>query len=211
MASNAVIVVFAKAPVAGEVKTRMIPALGAEGAAKLHIALTERVLQTAFSSGAQVILSGAPDAEHMFFKTCAANFGVGLSGQLRDGDLGARMLHTMMNALENWQSVLVIGADCPALTDAHLTEAIGHLARHDIVLTPADDGGYVLIGARRTHAKMFDGIQWGTNAVLTEQRMRLQATGLSWHEMETLWDVDRPADLARLALLQTPLPFTWPI
>ena len=211
MASDAVIVVFAKAPVAGEVKTRLIPVLGAELATKLHIALTERVLQTAASSGADVVLSGAPDVAHAFFKTCAANFGVGLTGQLRDADLGARMLHTMMNGLENWQSVIIIGADCPALTDAHLTEAIGHLARHDVVLIPADDGGYVLIGARRTHGAMFDGIHWGTEAVLIQQRTRLQATGLSWHEMEALWDVDRPADLARLALLQPPLPFAWPI
>ena len=210
MASNAVIVVFAKAPVAGEVKTRLIPALGAELANKLHIALTERVLQTALSSGADVILSGAPDVEHMFFKTSAANFGVGLSSQLRDGDLGARMLHTMVNALENWQRVIIIGADCPALTDAHMTQAIGHLARHDIVLTPADDGGYVLIGACRTHAAMFDGIHWGTDAVLEQQRARLKATGLSWHEMEPLWDVDRPEDLARLVSLQPPLAFAWP-
>ena len=211
MASDTVIVVFAKAPVAGEVKTRLIPALGAEGATKLHIALTERVLQTAASSGADVVLSGAPDVAHAFFKSCAANFGVGLTSQLRDGDLGARMLHAMTHALESWRRVVIVGADCPALTVSHLRQAIDHLATQDVVLTPADDGGYVLIGARRTHAAMFDDIQWGTDVVLTQQRTRLQATGLSWHEMEALWDVDRPADLARLALLQPPILFAWPI
>ena len=207
MASDTVIVVFAKAPVAGKVKTRLIPALGAELATKLHIALTERVLQTAASSGADVVLSGAPDVAHAFFKSCAANFGVGLTSQLRDGDLGARMLHAMTHALESWRRVVIVGADCPALTVSHLRQAIDQLVTQDVVLTPADDGGYVLIGARRTHAAMFDDIQWGTDAVMTQQRTRLQATGLSWHEMEALWDVDRPADLARLALLQPPIPF----
>ena len=210
MASDSVIVVFAKAPVAGEVKTRLIPAIGADLATRLHIALTERVLQTAVSSGADVVLAGAPDAAHAFFNTCAANFGVGVTGQLRDGDLGARMLHAISNALENWQRVVIVGADCPALTVAHLRQAIDHLVTHDVVLTPADDGGYVLIGARRTHAAMFDSIDWGTDVVLEQQRAQLLASGLSCHEMETLWDVDRPEDLARLISLQPPLAFVWP-
>ena len=210
MASDTVIVVFAKAPVAGEVKTRLIPALGAEGATKLHIALTERVLQTAVSSGADVVLSGAPDVAHAFFKSCAAIFGVSLTGQLRDGDLGARMLHAVTHALESWQRVVIVGADCPALTVSHFGQAIDQLATHDVVLTPADDGGYVLIGARRTHSAMFDGIAWGYDAVLKQQRARLLATGLSCHEMTPLWDVDRPEDLARLISLQPPLAFVWP-
>ncbi|MCY7386725.1 MAG: TIGR04282 family arsenosugar biosynthesis glycosyltransferase [Burkholderiales bacterium] len=210
MASDTVIVVFAKAPVAGDVKTRLIPTLSAELAARLHVALTERVLQTAVASGADVLLSCAPDAAHPFFKTSATDFGVGLSVQLRDGDLGARMLHAITAALEHSQRVIIVGADCPALTVAHLTRAISQLATQDVVLTPAADGGYVLIGACRTHAAMFDDIDWGTDAVLKQQRARLQAAGLTWHEMETLWDVDRPEDLARLISLKPPLAFAWP-
>lgn len=208
MASDAVIVVFAKAPVPGEVKTRLIPALGAPAATQLHLALTERVLQTALSSGADVVLAGAPDASHAFFASCAAKLSIGVTGQLRAGNLGARMLHTLDNALENWLQVVIVGADCPVFTPEHLQQAIDQLARHDVVLTPADDGGYVLIGARRTDATMFDHIDWGTGAVLAQQRARLRAAGLSWHEMETLWDVDRPEDLPRLTSLNPALAFS---
>lgn len=211
MASDAVIVVFAKAPVPGDVKTRLIPTLGAQAAAELHTLLTERVLQTAVASGADVVLAGAPDATHAFFATCAANFGIGITGQLCGGDLGARMLHALDNALENWSRVVIVGADCPAFTPAHLIQAIDQLVTHDVVLTPAADGGYVLIGARCTNATMFDGIDWGTDAVLAQQRERLRAIGLSWHEMEPLWDVDRPADLVRLTSLKPPLAFSKPI
>ena len=209
MASDAVILVFAKAPVPGEVKTRLIPACGADTAARLHAALTERVLKTAVASGADVVLCGAPDARHQFFEDCARDFGVGVTGQLRDAGLGERMLHAFNDALESWQRVIIVGADCPALTAQHLTEAIGHLAAHDVVLAPADDGGYVLIGAKRVHAAMFDAITWGTSAVLAQQRSQLRANGLSWHEMETLWDVDRPDDLPRLRTLIPPLDFVW--
>ena len=211
MASNAVIVVFAKAPVPGEVKTRLIPALGAHAATQLHIALTGRVLQTALSSGVDVMLAGAPDASHAFFASCATNLGIGVTGQLRAGNLGARMLHTLDDALENWLQVVIVGADCPVLSPGHLQQAIDQLATHDVVLTPADDGGYVLIGARRTSITMFDDIDWGTGVVLTQQRERLRAAGLSWHEMETLWDVDRPEDLPRLTALNPPLAFSVPI
>ena len=211
VASDAVIVVFAKAPVPGEVKTRLIPALGALGAAQLHTALTDRVLQTALSSGADVVLAGAPDASHTFFASCAANLGIGVTGQLRAGNLGARMLHTLDDALENWSRVVIVGADCPVFTPEHLQQAMDQLVTHDVVLTPAIDGGYVLIGACRTDATMFDDIDWGTGAVLTQQRVRLRAAGLSWHEMETLWDVDRPEDLPRLTSLNPPLAFSKPL
>ena len=211
MVNDAVIVVFAKAPVPGDVKTRLIPALGAEAAAALHKALTERVLQTALASGADVVLAGAPDATHTFFETCAAKFGIGITAQLCGGDLGTRMLHALDNALESCSRVVIVGADCPAFTPAHLIQAIDQLVTHDVVLTPADDGGYVLIGARRIDATMFDGIDWGTGAVLAQQRERLRDIGLSWHEMEPLWDVDRPADLVRLTSLNPPLAFSRPI
>jgi rSAM/selenodomain-associated transferase 1 len=209
MASDAVILVYAKAPVPGEVKTRLIPACGAETAARLHAALSVRVLRTAVASGADVVLCGAPDARHEFFEKCARDLAVSVTGQLRDADLGERMLHAFNNALETWDRVIIVGADCPALTAQHLKKAIGHLVVHDVVLTPADDGGYVLIGAKRVHEAMFDAIAWGTDAVLAQQCARLRANGLSWHEMETLWDVDRPDDLARLRSLKPPLDFVW--
>ena len=210
MADEALIVVFAKAPVPGEVKTRLIPTLGAEGAALLHAALTERVLATAVASGMDVLLCAAPDAGHAFFRACAEDFDVPLAEQLAEADLGARMLHALRQGLQQYGRVIIVGADCPALTAEHLRAAAGELTSHDVVITPADDGGYVLIGARRTTADMFHAIEWGSADVLARQRDALHRAGLDWHEMETLWDVDRPEDLPRLQALKPALEFFWP-
>lgn len=195
---------------AGQVKTRLSPALDAENAALLHMALVERALTTAQQSSlAEVELCCAPDVSHGFFQNCAEDFAVTLTGQ-GEGDLGTRMLRTLERALQSHGAALVIGADCPALTGAHLAEAAQALAGHDVVLTPAEDGGYVLIGARRTDARLFAGIEWGSGQVLAQQRNNLAGLGWSWHEMPTLWDVDRPADLLRLKALKPPLEFFWP-
>ncbi len=210
MASNFLLIVFAKAPVPGEVKTRLIPALDAEHAALLHAALAERALATALDTDAEAIeLCCAPDDSHSFFQSCAEDFEIDLSTQ-GDGDLGARMLRAIDRGLEEFPRVVLIGADCPAMTASHIDAAAAALAGHDIVLTPAEDGGYALIGARRSHTDMFQGIDWGTATVLVQQRDNLQACKLSWHEMETLWDVDRPDDLPRLRALRPPLEFFWP-
>jgi rSAM/selenodomain-associated transferase 1 len=206
--SNNGIIVFAKAPIPGEVKTRMIPAFGAENAALLHTALVERVLETATRTGAIVELCCAPDASHSFFAACAEDFEVMLTEQ-GAGDLGERMLRALDDALATCDRAILIGADCPAFTAKHLQRALQSLDEADVVLTPADDGGYVLVGARRTAPGMFSGIAWGTHQVLDAQRARLAACGLTWHEMETLWDVDRPADLERLRQLQPPLAYTF--
>jgi len=212
MAADAVVVVFAKAPVPGQVKTRLAKVYTPEAAAMLHAALTERALETAISSGLDVVLYAAPDTSHPYFATCVEDFGVALEAQLRDGDLGERMLAAMEHTLRNHECVIIIGADCPALTTKHFYQVLAQfeVEKPDVVLIPAEDGGYVLIAARRTHADMFAGIAWGTDTVLARQRAALQAAGLTWSELDTLWDVDRPADLPRLAALRPPLDFTLP-
>lgn len=201
---------FAKAPVPGEVKTRLIPALDAEIAALLHAALVERALQVARQSGiAQVELCCAPDASHGFFETCAEDFDVTLTEQ-GEGDLGQRMLRALQRGIAAHGRALIIGADCPAFTAKHLAAAAGALAQHDLVLTPAEDGGYVLVGASRTEPAMFDGIAWGSEQVLAQQRLNLSRLGFNAAEMPALWDVDRPEDLARLKALKPSLDFFWP-
>lgn len=208
--SNCRLIVYAKAPVPGEVKTRLAPVLDGETAALLHTALVERALDTARRSGiANIELCCAPDIGHSFFQACADDFDVVLSEQ-GDGDLGERMLRSLQGALADNATAIIIGADCPALTSKHVAGAVRALAEHDVVLTPAEDGGYVLVGACRVHATMFAGIDWGTRRVLEQQREQLRATGLSWKEMETLWDVDRPEDLPRLKALRPALEFFWP-
>lgn len=194
------VVVFARAPVPGEAKTRLIPRLGARGAAHLHATLIERSLETAQVAGlGRVELCCAPDTAHPFFAACAERYGAVLTAQTT-GDLGARMLCAFDRLVPRAGPALLIGTDCPALTPAHLREAAAALAAgHDAVLGPAEDGGYVLVGLGRTSPRVFDGIEWGGPDVMRETRTRLAALGWRWHELAELWDVDRPADLVRFA------------
>lgn len=195
------IAILAKAPVAGLAKTRLIPSLGAAGAARLQALLTERVVQTALGADlGPVTLWCAPDCADPAFTALATRFGIALRPQI-GADLGERMA-TAIAAQAPRGPVLVIGTDCPALTSAHLREAAAALADGmDAVLIPAEDGGYVLIGLAAPQSAVFEGVPWGTDRVLAETRARLRAARLRWFEGPLLWDVDRPADLARLTEL----------
>jgi uncharacterized protein len=188
--ANPEIAILAKAPIPGLAKTRLMPALGAHGAAALQDLLTERTVATACKFGT-VTLWGTPDITHPSFRELVTRFRIRLKRQ-PDGDLGARMLAALAHG------GLVIGTDCPALTADHLRRAAAALADHDVVLIPAEDGGYVLIGMRAPQPGLFDGMVWSTDTVLAETRARITRLGLSACELETLWDVDRPEDLARL-------------
>jgi len=191
--------VFAKAPVPGRVKTRLIPLLGETGAAQLQRQLIERTLCTAVASGLGAVeLWCAPGPDEAYFSDCAARHPISLRAQC-EGDLGTRMAHAMAEAKPG----LLIGCDCPALTPAYLREAATALAGGDeAVFGPAEDGGYVLVGvARRPSAELFDAIAWGRSTVMQETRMRLARGNWRWQELAPLWDVDRPEDLARLQQL----------
>lgn len=197
------ILVFAKAPVAGEVKTRLIPALGAAGAAAFHERLVDRTLATAAAAAiGPVELCCAPDAAHPFFDACSRAHGASL-GEQGAGDLGERMHRAFVRALAAAPAAIVIGCDCPALGSHHLRDAAAALAGGaDAVLAPAEDGGYVLIGLAgadaRVFARLFERIAWGGPDVLAATRARLAGAGRHWHELDALWDVDRPEDLARV-------------
>ncbi len=193
------ILVFAKAPVAGMAKTRLIPLLGAQRAAALQRVLIERALATALDAGiGPVELWCSPSALHPLLARYAPQFGVTAASQC-DGDLGARMLHAAVTALASHPRVIIIGTDSPALTAADLQRAARSLDRHhDAVLIPAEDGGYVLIGLKRCDARLFGDIAWGGKNVMAATRDRLAALGWRWHELPSSWDVDRPADYRRL-------------
>jgi uncharacterized protein len=189
------IAVLAKAPLPGLAKTRLIPALGADGAAMLAARLIERAIATAQTAAlGPVTLWCAPDESHPVFAAMPQKYGVALARQ-PDGDLGARMHEAAVAAN---RPALVIGSDCPALTAAHLREAADALRDHDAVLIPAEDGGYVLIGLRQPCEALFSGMQWSVASVMAETRRRLRSLGLSWRELAPLWDIDTPENLARL-------------
>ena len=194
------ILVFAKAPVPGRVKTRLVSALGEAGAAQLHRHLVERTLDTSSAAGVGAIeLCCAPDTDDPYFVACAKRYRLSLGAQ-GEGDLGARMRRALERALAAGTPALLIGCDCPALTPAYLREAADALGGgSDAVFGPAEDGGYVLVGlARMPSAPLFEDIAWGTATVMPETRVRLQHLGWRWQELATLWDVDRPEDLLRL-------------
>lgn len=193
--SSASIAVLAKAPVPGLAKTRLVPTIGAHAAALLQERLTEQTVTTAVAAGLGLVtLWCAPDATHASFRALAARLPVTLTRQ-PEGDLGARMLA----ALEEARGLaLVIGTDCPAFTPAHLSAAAEALKTADVVLIPAEDGGYVLIGMRTPQTMLFSDMTWGTRTVLAETRRRIAALKLRAVELPSLWDVDTEPDFARL-------------
>ncbi|MDP2093374.1 MAG: TIGR04283 family arsenosugar biosynthesis glycosyltransferase [Hydrogenophaga sp.] len=197
----AAVAVVAKAPVPGLAKTRLIPLLGAAGAARAQRGFALQTLATVrTASTGPLTLWCAPDTRHRFFRALRARHGVVCQPQPA-GDLGQRMAAAMVAhfAAHPRMPWLVVGTDCPALTPAHLQQAADALQTHDAVLVPAEDGGYVLLGLRRPLVSVFDRIHWSTAQVLEQTRERLHQAGATWVELPALWDVDEPADWQRWA------------
>lgn len=191
------LMVFARAPVMGRCKTRLIPAYGARGAAAMHRDLSERTLALATASGIASELWCEPDSGHGFFHACRRRNGVALRRQPA-GDLGHKMGYALNAALRSGaHKALVIGTDCAALMVTDLRAAIAALDQHDCVLQPATDGGYVLIGARRPVHAALRGIRWSSGLELAQTRQRLALRGLSCALLPPLWDVDHAPDVRR--------------
>ena len=196
MRADTHVIVFAKAPVAGAVKTRMIPTLSATQAAQLAQHLLDDALTRITAAGARSIeLCCTPSTAHPALRTAAQRFGAELSTQ-RGEDLGARMAEALQHALATHPRALLIGTDSPTL-DAQVLNAadIALDDTHDAVFVPALDGGYVLVGANQIDARVFSGITWSSEHVMTQTRAQLQALGWRWKELPAVPDVDRPDDL----------------
>jgi len=195
------IAVLARAPVPGVAKTRLWPVLGEVGAARLQRRLTLQSLRVARDAAiGGVTLWGAPDGRHRFFRALQRRCHLTIRAQV-DGDLGARMAAVFA---AHRGPLLLVGSDCPVLSTADLAAAASVLRQSgvdavDAVFIPAEDGGYVLVGLRRPLPRLFEDIDWGSERVMTQTRTRLHELGLSWRELPTLWDIDRPQDLDRLA------------
>jgi uncharacterized protein len=175
----------------------MIPALGPEGAAALHRRLVLRALRTSLA----FCTSGAAELEVRY---CGEDgdatehwLGEGwLYRRQSDGDLGQRMANAFeVSFREEVGATVLIGADCPALTPERLTTAFDQLHAHPVVLGPATDGGYYLIGLRRPLPELFQGVAWGTHSVLAESLHILEGAGIAPHLLDVLDDLDRPEDL----------------
>ena len=193
------LVIFAKAPQAGQVKTRLIPALGAQGASALAQRMLTHVLQQALQANAgPVELCMSPPPGDPAWQNVAIPAAV-LRTDQGEGDLGKRMARAVRRVTaQERQSVLLMGSDCPALTAAVLREAARQLHTHDALLVPVADGGYVLIGLKSPCPTLFDRMPWSTASVAAETLSRMAALGFKVWCGPLLHDIDEPADLAHL-------------
>lgn len=194
------LIVFAKAPVAGLAKTRLMPALGPEGSARLAERLLEHTLQQALALPVEYLeLCVSPTEQHPAFDrardTAPGRLHITLQGE---GDLGERMHRAINRVLAVHSSVLLIGTDAPSLNTAMLEQARQVLKTHPAVFVPALDGGYALVGLTRPAPALFTGMTWSTPQVMQDTRTRANHTGLPWAELPPVADIDEPADLAHL-------------
>ena len=192
------LIIFSRYPEPGKTKTRMIPALGATGAAELQRQMTEHTL-----NNAQQLLSSRDFTIEVHFTGGSQQLMTAwLGGNLHyvpqvSGDLGQKMRSAFDHAFNMGnQRVLIIGIDCPGINQVILNEAFNSLQNHDLVLGVAEDGGYYLIGLNRPIPQLFDNIAWGTDQVLNQTKNIAQQLKLDIHYLTTLSDVDRPEDLA---------------
>lgn len=200
-----IVQVFGRPPVPGRTKTRLIPALGAHRAAAVAARLLQRTLQTVScldGPGRELWLS-EPSGDGKL-ETGAEDLGFRVHRQQGE-DLGERMANALAGALSRADAVVLIGSDCPQVDGDYLAGAFAALERHPVVIGPAIDGGYVLIGVTRVSPPLlrhlFRDIPWGSASVLRHTHTRLRETGWTWHELAALRDIDDGDDLARFPQL----------
>lgn len=194
--SNRRLIIFSKAPVAGQVKTRLQPDIGPEACAELQERMIRKTLVTAIASSAdRILLYTWPDTHHPLFQDLGKQHNISILSQSGDS-LGERMSHALYQTLKTQGPVVLIGTDCPALTPTILDQCFDALEQGtDCVLVPAVDGGYVLIGMNRHHAEIFEDIDWGTEHVLEQTLERLKRSGPSYQCLPALNDIDTLSDL----------------
>jgi len=190
------LIIFAKAPIPGDVKTRLCPPLDPDEAASLHGTLVlDAIERTKGLQGITLYVAGTPDLAHPFFKVMEGRYGARLLPQ-SGPDLGSRMRQVMQDAFDQGaQEVLLTGTDFPALPRAHLIEALKLIKSHDVVLGPTADGGYYLIGLRKMIPALFEGIAWSTGGVFAETKKKIEAAWLSLGLLPECRDLDTLDDL----------------
>jgi len=194
------LIVFAKAPVQGQVKTRLIPEIGADAATRVYRKLLEQILDISVDLPdvtGELWCSGDIDGK------CAAyakQHGMSLHQQ-EGADLGERMHLAFESVLQRCDRAVLIGSDSPEFDGDYLQAAFRALEEKDAVVGPAEDGGYLLIGLKKPEPHLFRQITWSTNTVMAQTRSRLNELSLSWHELPVKRDIDEPQDLAQFPQL----------
>jgi len=184
--------IFCKTPVLGEVKTRLIPKIGEQAALDLYVEMFGRLLSALNRPAFCLELWITPSADHTFFDEYpVARF------QQSGGDLGVRMSNALKDGLERHEKVILVGTDLPLIDASYIDLAIDCLNEKEVVLGPAEDGGYGLIGAREKLPDVFSDVDWGTDKVLSQSCVQLNRQKITYGMLPPIWDVDRPADLSR--------------
>lgn len=192
------LIIFTRYPEPGKTKTRLIPVLGQQGASNLHRMMTQATMK---------MLQPLTKSSFLYLKICFTGgsqdlmeswLGKDLSYQRQVGeDLGDRMKFVFQTeCCDKMQRVIIIGTDCPDLNEGIIRQAFASLEESDLVLGPAQDGGYYLIGLKQVYAELFSNISWGTNLVLAETLEMAQNLNLKTFLLPMLRDIDRPEDLA---------------
>lgn len=199
-------IVFAKAPRPGLAKTRLIPALGAHGAAALAQRMLTHTLAAALAAGAGTVeLCATPAYDHPDWSSVDIPDGVDITAQ-GDGDLGVRMARAAQRALARGEVVLLVGTDCVEMSAALLRAAAARLGELDALMHPTADGGYAVLGLARYDASLFERIAWSTDTVAAMTIGRIHALGWRLHVGTTLHDIDEPRDLVHLEIGRNPAP-----
>lgn len=195
---DTIVLLFAKAPVAGQVNTRLIPDIGERAATQLqHDLIHDRLKMLAASGLCHVRLMCAPDAQHECFQSCKQSYPIELSVQ-QGQDLGVRMLNAASKALRDHRYCIIIGTDAPALDAEIIAQAIeGLRSGKQAVFVPAEDGGYVLAGLSEPREELFRDISWGSAKVMRQTRRQLEENAIPFLELESCWDVDVIEDYRR--------------
>jgi len=188
------LIIFIKAPEPGFCKTRLIPFLSAEAASEFYKTLVETCFNNIQSvNDTDISIYTYPDITHPFIKQLSQQHST--TCHLQSGEtLGDRMFNALDTSLQTYERSVLIGTDCPVLDKSYLDQAFKALDQHDMVLGPADDGGYVLIGATKIDCHLFNNINWGTETVLQQSLNNANKTKYKTHLLATLWDVDTPDD-----------------
>ncbi len=209
---NAVIQVFCKAPIPGQVKTRLMPELSAEQACKVHQHLALKTLDLVTQSNlCKVQLWCSPDTFQPFFQQLPKQYSVDLLTQSSE-DLGMRMYKALNLGCQNFDYSILIGCDCPSLTKQDLKDAHEALATdYEMVLAPAEDGGYCLIGTKEPRMELFKNIVWGGDQVLKNTREKICNLDLTCFELKMQWDVDHYRDYLRLIDFEAGVAKEWEV
>lgn len=192
---NSRIILLTKAPEPGQVKTRLIPALGRDKAAAIYRQFLDQTLGTLHESRlAPLTIHCSPSIHHPWFQFASTEYDAELHEQSM-GDLGQRMDSAISTTLKNAESCVLIGGDCPSLQASDVDEALAALANDcEIVLGPAHDGGYYLLAARSEMTPYLENIKWGTASVFAETVQRLDCNHVKWHCLTMRADVDTIED-----------------